>query len=117
MIVGFDIDDTITQYLEFFSLVSNALTNAGHRVVIITFRENRQTTESDLDQWNIAYSELITSTLDTCFEYGINEWKAEMCRQHDVDIFFDDDPRVLKHVDMSTICIMPLGGTVKRKTI
>jgi hypothetical protein len=44
----------------------------------------------------------------------VNEWKAEMFRQYAVDVFFDDDPRVLKQVDLSTFCIMPLGGTVKR---
>ena len=114
MVIGLDIDDTITQHPEFFSLLSHALVDAGHRVIIITFREDRQATEIALEQWNISYNELFTSTLGGCFEYGVNEWKAEMCRQHDVDIFFDDDPRVIKHVDQSTFCIMPIGGAVKR---
>jgi len=114
MIVGFDIDDTITQHPKFFSLISHALFNAGHKVIIITFREDRQIAENDLKQWNILYNKLITSTLESSFEYGVNEWKAEMCRQNNVDIFFDDDPRVIKHIDASTFCIMPIGGAVKR---
>ena len=59
MVIGLDIDDTITQHPEFFSLISHALIDAGHEVVIITFREDRQIAETDLKLWNIAYSKLI----------------------------------------------------------
>ena len=114
MVIGLDIDDTITQHPEFFSVLSHAMIHSGHKVIIITFREDRQAAEDSLRQWDIAYDELVTSTLGQCMEYGTNEWKAEMCRRYNVDIFFDDDPRVLKHVDLSTFCIMPLGGVVKR---
>ena len=93
------------------------LINDGHEVVIITFREDRQKTEADLKKWNVAYNKLITSSLDSSLEYGVNEWKAEMCRQEGVDIFFDDDPRVIKCVDPSTFCIMPIGGAVKRSLV
>ena len=114
MIVRFDIDDTITLHPEFFSLISHALINAGHKVIIITIREDQQTAENDLKLWNVVYNKLVTSTLESCLVHGVNEWKAGVCRQNNVDIFFDDDPHVIKHIDDSTFCIMPIGGSVKR---
>jgi hypothetical protein len=112
MVIGLDIDDTIKLHPEVFSLLSHALVDAGHKVIVITFREDRQTTETTLEQWDIVYNKLITPTPDGCFTYGVNEWKAEMCHQHDVDIFFDYDPHVdicfnydpsaFKHVDESS---------------
>ena len=108
MVIGLDIDDTITRHQEFFSFLSNALVDAGHKVVIITFRENRTATEDYLKQSGIAYSELVTSTLDSCFEYGVDEWKSAMCRKHGVEILFDDDPKAIKYVDESTLCMMPI---------
>ena len=108
MVIGLDIDDTITRHPEFFSFLSRSLIQAGHKVIIITFRENRVTTEEYLKQCNIHYSELVTSSLDSCFEYGINEWKSAMCRKHNVDILFDDDPKSIQHVDETTLCLMPV---------
>jgi len=109
MIAAFDIDDTITRHPEFFSLLTNALQNAGHKVLIITFREGRKDTEDDLRAWGIAYDTLITSTLDACIEHGVDEWKAAVCKEHGVDIFFEDDENVLKHVDKSVLCMMPVA--------
>lgn len=109
MIVGLDIDDTITRCPEFFSLLTHALIEANHQVIIITFREDRSATQADLKNWDITYSQLITSSLEDCLEYGVNEWKAVLCRRHGVEIFFEDDPEVIDHVDKSTICMMPVG--------
>lgn len=108
MNVAFDIDDTITRTPEFFAFLSHALQSAGHRVIIITFRDNREATADDLRAWGVAYDELITSTLDLCLEHGVDEWKAEVCRKHCVNILFEDDPDVLRHVDDSVICMMPV---------
>lgn len=108
MIVGLDIDDTITRHPEFFSFLSGALVRAGHTVVIITFRENRKAVEEYLDQCSIAYSRLVTATLESSFEYGVDQWKSAMCRKYGVDILFDDDPKSLRYVDASTFCMMPV---------
>ena len=108
MIVGLDIDDTITRCPEFFSLLTRALIEADHEVIIITFRQDRDARQADLEQWDVSYSELLTSTLDDCLEHGVNEWKAIMCRRYGVEIFFEDDPQVIEHVDASTICMMPV---------
>ncbi len=108
MITAFDIDDTITRHPEFFSLLTRALRDAGHTVLIITFREGREDTEADLRAWNIAYDTLITSSLEACLEHGVDEWKAAVCKQHGVEIFFEDDPNVLTHFDDSVLCLMPV---------
>ena len=108
MIIGLDIDDTITRHPEFFSFLSHAFLQAGHTVIIITFREDRAATEEYLQQCNIACTELVTSSLETCFEYGVDQWKSAMCRKYGVEILFDDDPKALRYVDECTFCMMPV---------
>lgn len=83
--------------------------DAGHEVVILTFRENRKTTAADLAGWGIAYTDLITSTLAAHFEHGVNEWKGAMCKHHGIDLFFEDSMEVLEHVDGATVCFAPVG--------
>lgn len=108
MIIGLDIDDTITRHPEFFSFLSGALIQASHTVIIITFREDRPATEKYLRECNVSYNELVTSTLESSFEYGVNQWKSAMCKKHRVDILFDDDPKALKYIDETTFCMMPV---------
>ena len=108
MVIGFDIDDTITRHPQFFAVISKALVAAGHRVIIITFREDRDSAEAELRKWGIAYDGLMTSSLDTALEHGVDEWKAEACRQHGVEVFFEDDPAVLSHLDDSVVAMMPI---------
>lgn len=108
MKVALDIDDTITRHPAFFAFLSRALLDAGHEVVIITFRENRETTAADVAGWGIAYSQLITSTLDACFEHGVDEWKGAVCRQQGIDLFFEDNAQVLQHVCEQTVCFAPV---------
>ncbi|MEL7472942.1 MAG: hypothetical protein AAGK04_06440 [Planctomycetota bacterium] len=107
MIVAFDIDDTITRCPEFFGLVARALRAEHHRVVIITFREDRAATEADLRAWNIPYDELITSSLDEHLEHGVDEWKGVVCQRLGVDVFFEDDPNVLKHISPNVVVFQP----------
>jgi hypothetical protein len=121
MVVAFDIDDTISRHPQFFSFLTQALVAAGHEVLIITFRQERSETESDLRDWGIAWTKLVTSTLQACLAEGVDEWKASECRKAGVDVFFEDDPDVLKHIDVATLCLQPylkprptdtLGGIV-----
>ena len=109
MVVGMDIDDTITRHPPFFSFLARALLAAGHEVIIITFREDPEATKALLEEWNINYTRLITSSIEACFEHGVNEWKAAVCRENRVEIFFEDDPEVIRHVDESTVCLMPVN--------
>ncbi len=109
MKVALDIDDTITRHPAFFAFLSKALLDAGHEVVILTFREDRASTAADLAGWGIVYTHLITSTLDAHFKHGVNAWKGAMCKQHRIDLFFEDSMEVLRHVDGGTVCFSPVG--------
>ena len=40
MVIGLDIDGTITRHPEFFAFISQALVQGGHRLVVITFRKD-----------------------------------------------------------------------------
>lgn len=60
MVIGLDIDGTITRHPNFFAFISQALVQGGHQVVVITFREDRKSAADDLAVWGVAYSELIT---------------------------------------------------------
>ena len=106
MIVGMDIDDTITRHPKFFALISQALVAAGHQVVLITFRADREGTAAELSEWGIAYTELITSTLDEHLETGIDEWKGVVCRRMGVELFFEDTPEVIRHVDPEIVSFL-----------
>lgn len=99
LVIALDIDDTITAHPAFFAFLSQSAIAAGHEVLIITFREDRVAAESDLRALGIVWSKLITSTVVEHLEHGIDEWKGWVCREHAVDIFFDDMPEVMEHVD------------------
>ena len=106
MIIGIDIDDTITRNPKFFSVLSNAFIAAGQEVIIITFRDDVPSTEKALKDWGIEYTKLVTSTLEQHLEYGVNEWKNWVCQKHSVEVFIEDSPEVLKHMDPSILSLM-----------
>ena len=111
MTIAFDIDDTITRHPAFFALVSQALIKAGHRVLIITFRDEngRAGTEADLAGWGIVYHQLICWSMSTCDLAQVDTWKATVCREYGVEVFFEDDPVVLAHMDEETVCLQPFS--------
>lgn len=111
MTIALDIDDTISRHPGFFAFISRALIQAGHRVLIITFRDesSRNGTESDLRGWGIHYDELICWSMQTCDLAEVDAWKGRLCREHGVDLFFEDDPNVLAHVDDTTVCMQPFS--------
>lgn len=117
MTTAFDIDGTITRQPAFFSLISQALVKAGHRVLIITFRDDIEVTEYDLREWGIAYDKLICWSMEQFNDTDdADAWKATVCRRYGVEVLFEDDPDVLVHVDAKTVCFMPVasknaGGT------
>jgi hypothetical protein len=62
MRIAFDIDDTITRCPQFFAVVSKALMAAGHKVYIVSHREDRGFTEEDLAEYCVCFNELILPT-------------------------------------------------------
>jgi hypothetical protein len=108
MRIGLDIDDTITRCPEFFALLSQAFAAAGHVIYIISFRAGREATAADLEGWGITYHHLILPSDEDLGGDGFYEWKARVCRDCGIDLFFEDMPEVLNRLDDSTIGIMPV---------
>ncbi len=107
MVIAMDIDGTITRHPGFFGFLSRMLVNAGHQVIVITFRENPVATRQDLDGWGVAYTRLITWGPQAMQRFNREMWKATMCRRYAVEVFFEDDPAVLAHVAPEVLCLMP----------
>ena len=106
MVIGLDIDGTITRHPKFFALVSQALVQGGHQVVVITFREDRKSAADDFAVWGVAYSELVTwSSMENAGE-NMYAWKARRCTAKNVEILFDDDPLVLCQLNPVVVSMM-----------
>ena len=104
MVIGLDIDGTITRHPGFFASISQALVNGGHQVVVITFREDRKSAADDLAAWGVAYSELVTWSFQE--KENMYAWKARICRAKNVEVFFDDDPLVLCQLNPMVVSMM-----------
>ncbi|MFW6038970.1 MAG: hypothetical protein ACOC9P_00655 [bacterium] len=107
------IDDTITRHPPFFALLSRSLVDAGHRVIIITFRDDAEVTADDLRDWGVVYHDLICWSMQAGDLADVDAWKATVCREHGVEVFFEDDPDVLAHVDAATVCFMPFDPAAR----
>lgn len=123
MRIAFDIDDTITRCPEFFAVVSRALRAEGHRVYVVSYREDRGFAEEDLAEHCISFDELVLPTEDELrraepSEWRANaaRWKAEVCRTLAIDVLFEDMPDVIAALDRTTVAFMaidPSLGIVK----
>ncbi|MFN7145551.1 MAG: hypothetical protein ACK4YP_17380 [Myxococcota bacterium] len=107
MTLGLDIDDTITRHPGFFALLSRAFVEAGHRVVIVTMRTDRERAAADLDRLGIAWTVLHTVPRALSAE-RYWRWKGEVCRAEGVDVFFDDSADVLEHMPDATVPFLAL---------
>jgi len=102
MIIGIDLDETISDLPEFFSVITAALVSAGHEVHVITYREigTEASVKTELAEFGIHYTDLhLPSDFRTA-----PEWKSELAEKLGVEIMFEDSPEVLAR--------MP--GSVKR---
>lgn len=98
MNIGIDLDNTITEIPEFFSTLTNSFLKAGHRIFIITYRDelDRPKTMEELDTYGIAYDHLIMLPPNTRLQPG--PWKGQIAREVDLDIMIDDAPEVIKEM-------------------
>lgn len=113
MRIAFDIDGTITCCPEFFSVVSKALIAAGHKVYVISYREDREFAEQDLAEYGVVFDELVLPSEQEWQRSGgenwrqeIGQWKAEACRRLGIDLLFDDMPEVVNAVGEKTVAFM-----------
>lgn len=101
MVIGFDIDDTITAHPPLFAVVSQALRLAGHRVVVITMRLDRERAAADLAAYGVVYDELRCFEIEAPGDYW--GWKGRVCAALGVEVFFDDSPDILARMPAATL--------------
>jgi uncharacterized HAD superfamily protein len=98
--IGIDVDGTIDQAPEFFSVLSN---NWPGDVHIITMRDNMTRLKNDLMTWGIKYHHihLVQRFAD----------KGEIIDKHSLVMFFDDMPEVLQYVNPTcNVCLVRNDG-------
>lgn len=108
VIVALDVEDTITSHSTFFAFLSNALVDAGHTVIVITLRDDRDDVAAELDAYGVRYTELVTADEDVLARPDVAKWKGEVCRDRGVEIFFEDTPEIIKHVGDSVLTFLPI---------
>lgn len=104
MRVALDIDGTISEHPELFSLLSAALRAGGHTVVVLTFRdpERADHTKAQLAGWGVAFDELVFArSLDA---------KGELCRLHAIDVFIDDQDECIVGVPENVLVLKVRNG-------
>jgi len=85
--LGLDLDGVITEAPEFFSAWTHSWPG---KVIVITYRNDRQKAIADVESRNIRYDEII---LVDRFDA-----KAEVIRDKGVNIYVDDQPEMLKNI-------------------
>jgi len=85
--LGLDLDGCITEAPKFFSAWSHSWPG---RVIVITFRRDREKAIRDLADCEIRYDELVlVDRMDA---------KAAVIAEHGVSLYVDDQPEMLKNV-------------------
>ena len=104
MNVALDIDGTISEHPEFFAVLSAAPCAAGHRVIVLTFRDPSrvEATREHLAAWNIQFDELVIAPS--------LEAKGELCGTLGVDLFFDDQDECIASVPESVLVFKIRNG-------
>jgi uncharacterized HAD superfamily protein len=85
--LGLDLDGTITDAPKFFSAWTKSWPG---RVVIITYRTDREKTIRDLEEYEIHYDDLVL--VDRM------DGKAAVIAEYGVTMYVDDQPEMLKNV-------------------
>lgn len=112
MIVGMDVDDTISRHPEFFSYLSKALQAGGHSVVIVTVREDHDDTDRQLREWGIAFDRLVTLPSGRG-PVDLADWKARTYAELAAEIVFEDSVEVVRRMDANrTVCLVPADAEV-----
>lgn len=83
MRIGLDIDGTITELAAFFAALTQAMTQAGHEIIILTSRQEMlaEATRQELATLGIAYSAI---------HFGVAD-KAALCQELGIECVFEDD--------------------------
>jgi len=110
MVVGIDIDGTISTAPWFYAMLSEAVIRSGGRIIIVSARQNTpeiiEITERQLRTWGIVFTRLqllpLLEEIQFPQTYPADDWrrtlfqKVHVCLMEGVDLFIDDDNDVLK---------------------
>src|SRR5262245_14226155 len=104
MRIGLDLDGLLDERPDFFSFLTGALRGSGHFVAVLTYRgpEGRARTEAQLAGWGICYDELH-------FARSLSD-KGRVCRELDIDIYFDDQDECIEDVPEGTTVFKVRNG-------
>src|SRR4051812_30413243 len=96
MRIGLDLDGLLDERPDFFSFLTAALRAGGHFVAVLTYRdpESRTKTEEQLAGWGIGFDELH-------FARSLSD-KGRLCRELDIDLYFDDQDECVVGVEQRT---------------
>jgi hypothetical protein len=94
MKIGIDLDDTITAMPEFFAIITKALIQK-HQIYIITYRDGREATIIDLNDYNISYTELIMPNDN---DETPQAFKSRVATELGIDLMIDDSPENLSEM-------------------
>ncbi len=96
MIVGIDLDYTISDMPEFFSVLAAALVDSGHEVHVITFREigTEDSVRAELREYGLRYTQ-VHLPRSPCLA---PKWKAQLAVELGLDLMIEDSPEVLSEM-------------------
>ncbi len=106
MRIAIDIDGTITRSPEFFAFLSKALIDAGHQVIIVTYRLDRELTTEELAEYGVQFHELV---IPESFDHEVAEWKIEAYQRVKPDVVFEDMLEVVNGLPPSIVSLVPLA--------
>ena len=98
MIIGIDLDYTISAWPEWFSVVTRALVRDGHEVHVLTHREPGTETgiRAELAEFGIEYTALHLPEDDL----SAREWKPMKAEALRLEMMIEDSPEVLARMPM-----------------
>ncbi|MBL8990935.1 MAG: HAD family hydrolase [Phycisphaerae bacterium] len=106
MVIGLDLDDTITRHPAFFACIASALRAAGHRVLVVTHREDPNDALRTLNDLGVAHDAVICPRPGDRARHGL-AWKAAVCREQGVSVMFEDCPETVRNIGPETVCFVP----------
>lgn len=104
MRIGLDLDGLLDELPAFFEFLTTALKAQGHYVGVLTYRDpqSRERTEAQLAGWGVRYDELH-------FARSLAD-KGRLCRELDLDVYFDDQDECIVPVDERTVVFKIRNG-------
>jgi hypothetical protein len=94
--IGLDLDGLLDEQPAFFAFLTAALRSGGHFVAVLTYRDpdSRTRTEGQLVGWGITFDELR-------FARSLQD-KGHLCRELEIDVYFEDQDECIQDVDERT---------------